>query len=572
MAENKHFDAVIIGAGLAGLSLSRQLLMETDKTVFLLEKRADRSPPKAKIGESLSPVAGHYLKEVLDLRTYLDKHHLNKTTLRFYWKTTGYDNTGFEDYSQLFFWPFSGLESHQLERVTFEAELLKRNQRNDRFELATGVSHLDIVLADSAEIPHQIKFQQYGQTVTIEADWVIDTSGRKRLLVQQLGLDRPSPIHHHAFFWWVEGQVDISQLTRLSREQFRCRQGPETPNWLATSHFCDEGIWLWVIPLLNKTSLGLVFDDRILDFNQVFSIEKATRWVCEKFPLFADDLPQRQVLDFGRYKHYSYDCHQTLNASGWGIVGDAGRFADPLYSFGCDLIALHNTLIADAIATEDKSELHEKCLRYDQLMDQLYQTFVPAFSESYDALGDPEVFLFKYSWDISRHLIGYVFPFVNDLFTDRQFISIFLPIFQPLDDLDRNVQKFLSDYYQWKQKTQLTLKQPRAFDLISMQTLDLAKETLFEREVTAEKAGKILAQQVQNLQELARFLYAQVASVVLCDRTLRNNRQFIETINLDRFQFDLDTMRSQQTKASTCIETFNWSFDPQIVDPLVQSC
>ena len=37
----EHYDVVIIGAGLAGLSLTRQLLLTSDKTILLVEKRAE---------------------------------------------------------------------------------------------------------------------------------------------------------------------------------------------------------------------------------------------------------------------------------------------------------------------------------------------------------------------------------------------------------------------------------------------------------------------------------------------------------------------------------------------------
>ncbi len=46
-----NYDVLIIGAGLAGLSLSRQLLLNSDKKVLLLDKRSQIPSPHQKVGE-----------------------------------------------------------------------------------------------------------------------------------------------------------------------------------------------------------------------------------------------------------------------------------------------------------------------------------------------------------------------------------------------------------------------------------------------------------------------------------------------------------------------------------------
>ena len=95
------FDVVIAGAGLAGLTLARHILLYTDKTVLLLDKR--NNPPQEapqKYGESLVQCSGYYFSKVLDLEEYLLINHYLKYNLRFYWPTEGLQNHGFEDYSQ----------------------------------------------------------------------------------------------------------------------------------------------------------------------------------------------------------------------------------------------------------------------------------------------------------------------------------------------------------------------------------------------------------------------------------------------------------------------------------------
>ena len=150
------------------------------------------------------------------------------------------------------------------------------------------------------------------------------------------------------------------------------------PVWLATNHFVGEGFWFWVIPLQGKTSLGLVYDHTIFPRERVATVKKLIEWVCEEFPLFARDLPYRKILDHGSFKDFAYGCAQTLHPSRWALSGEAGRFTDPLYSPGGDFIALHNTLITDAILTTEARELAAKCQLYELLMQSLYESLLPS--------------------------------------------------------------------------------------------------------------------------------------------------------------------------------------------------
>ncbi len=113
-------------------------------------------------------------------------------------------------------------------------------------------------------------------------------------------------------------------------------------------------------------------------------------------PLFARDLPRRKIPDYTALKDFSYDCAQTISPQRWALAGEAGRFTDPLYSPGSDLISVYNTLVTDAILTDDPAALAVKCRLAEQLMRTFYQGTVPSYAVSYDALGDQEAFTLKY--------------------------------------------------------------------------------------------------------------------------------------------------------------------------------
>src|SRR5215471_16444212 len=144
-----NYDVVILGAGLAGLALARQLLMNSRKTVLLLEKWPEVPIQRQKVGEATVQVSGYYLSKVLDLEEHLLREHLMKYNLRFYWKTPGRKNDCFEDYSQSYIRNLSNIASYQLDRNKVEGELLRVNLEDPNFAFQPGVSNLDATLCDS---------------------------------------------------------------------------------------------------------------------------------------------------------------------------------------------------------------------------------------------------------------------------------------------------------------------------------------------------------------------------------------------------------------------------------------
>jgi 2-polyprenyl-6-methoxyphenol hydroxylase-like FAD-dependent oxidoreductase len=78
MRSDQHYDVLIIGAGLAGLALARQLLLNTDKRILLVDRRSEFPPAKQKVGEATVQLSAYYLAKVLDLEEHLLREHFLK--------------------------------------------------------------------------------------------------------------------------------------------------------------------------------------------------------------------------------------------------------------------------------------------------------------------------------------------------------------------------------------------------------------------------------------------------------------------------------------------------------------
>ncbi len=553
-----QYEVVILGAGLAGLSLARQLLTNTGKRVLLIEKRSEVPSTRQKVGEATVQVGAYYFAKVLDLEEHLFREHFVKYNLRFYWATPGRENKSYEDYSQSYIRDLSNIATFQLDRNKIEVELLRLNLECDRFEFQSGIANLDVTIGE-ADKPHCIRYEVGGQKVELQADWLVDASGRAKFLARKLGLTKPSPIHHGATFFWVNGLVNVERLTGLSPVQGFAHPSRQKlghlPAWLATNHFMGEGYWFWTIPLQGKTSLGLVYDHSKVHADDVSSPEKVIAWIAKRFPLFARELATREIVDQGLYRDFSYDCSQTISADRWALAGESGRFTDPLYSPGSDLIALYNTMITDAILTEEQSSLAVKARLYELLMWAFYEAYVPSYSVSYDVLGDQECFAMKYSWELMVYFTFYVFPFINHVFTNAAFVVPFLDLFAKLGVINNSIQPFIAGYYRWKKGRLTTQQETVLFDFTSFEPLKKSQELFYQVGLTPRECIRTLERQMANVEKMARFIAAYIYSAVLEDDSILLAKNLAETIDIETLEFDPEKMRQTSSVLNTTKES-----------------
>lgn len=499
-------DVVILGGGLAGLCLARQLLLETDRRVLLVERGEVLPSPRQKVGESTVQLAGDYLGRVLDLEHYLLHEQHIKYNLRFLWPNS--DGRHIDDYSQAYVRPFSNLPSYQLDRNTLEAEILRRNLTDPRFELVLGARELDVELVSAGR--HQVRFREPGGLRRVDCDWVVDASGRNRVLARKLGLGIPSPIDHGATFWWADGTIDVDRLGPESPRQRRLRPARRalghSPPWLATVHMCGPGFWFWLIPLRHRTSLGLVYDPTLVPREQVRTADRAVQWVTKRFPMLEERLLAAPIEEWAGFRSYSYDTARVISPDRWAMTGEAGRFSDPLYSPGSDQIALHNGAIVAAIKAPTVAEREQRIALSESLLRALFKAYDPSYATSYVSLGDIESFSLKYTWELAVYFAFYVFPYMNDLFDDRRFSTSFLRYFGKLGPLNRKVHDAVAALARRKLEVGTPADGPHHVDFMEVGYLRDAEKTFYRTGASVEEARGVLEDQLAGFEEMSRWI------------------------------------------------------------------
>jgi flavin-dependent dehydrogenase len=391
-------DVVIVGGGLAGLTLALQLRQRCPQlAIRVLERRAEPAPAVPhKVGESTVEIGAHYFADTLGLREHLDTAQIRKFGFRFFFSDgcARLDRACELGISRVFPTP-----SWQVERGSFENFLARRARgRGIAFEPACKVRTL-VPGRDGA--PHAITCEREGCTETIHARWLVDASGRAGLLRRQLGLQEDNGHRIGAAWFRIDARLHVDDWyddNPAWRE--RC-QPPE--RWRSTNHLCGPGYWVWLIPLASGAhSVGIVADTAAHPIESFNTFERALAWLHVHQPALAGRLAQHRdaLLDFRFLRDVSYGCRQVFSADRWALTGEAGLFLDPFYSPGSDFIAIANTYITALIAHDVAGgALAPIARQYQQLFFSFHRNMLVLYRNQYALFGDARVMTAKVLWD-----------------------------------------------------------------------------------------------------------------------------------------------------------------------------
>ena len=447
---NDDYDVVILGGGLAGLSLARQLQLEAPSIhVLVAEKRPHPVREAAfKVGESTVEIGAHYFQKILDLEPHLRSQQLEKLGLRYFFPHG--DNRDLKRRVELGAAEYSTPPSFQLDRGRFENMLLDV-VRSSGTDVLDGCSVRAIDLGDPS---HSVTLATTDGARTVRARWVVDASGRSSLLKRQLGLARPSG--HAANASWFRFKTRLRVDDWSDDPAWKARV-PTGRRWLSTNHLMGKGYWVWLIPLgSGSTSVGIVADSTLHPFNRINRFERALDWLREFEPQCAEVVEAHtgELEDFLALQHFAHGCAQVFSAQRWALTGEAGVFTDPFYSPGSDFIAMGNECIADLITRETRGEdIATRTEAFNVTYLRLFDAFIRLYEGQYPIMGNAQVMLAKVTWDNGCYWGITALLFFQRRLRRPEFIASIEPLMRRFFVLHARMQSFFQAWDRADQNT-----------------------------------------------------------------------------------------------------------------------
>jgi flavin-dependent dehydrogenase len=453
MRPRPAYDVAILGGGLAGLTLARQLHLERPELrTIVFEKRRHPVPEAAhKVGESSVEIGAHYFGAVLGLKSYMEDQQLMKFGLRYFFSDGSNRDLGrrFELGARR----FPRVYSFQIDRGRLENHLLADN-RERGIEIHDGTTITAIELGDPL---HRITFSEGSASHTIEARWVVDASGRAGLLKRQLGLRRSSGHKANAAWWRVSTRVKLDDW--VSDRAWQERVGDSRNRWLSTNHLMGPGYWFWLIPLASdSTSLGIVGDADMHPYQTLNRLDKAYAWLDTHEPQAAEIIRavDDKVEDFLGLQHFAHGCAQVFSEARWCLTGEAGVFTDPFYSPGSDFIGIGNSMIAELILSErDGRDIRRQAVLLNRFYLALFDAYIKVYEGQYPIMGSARVMSAKVAWDNACYWGITALLFFNRKYRDTGFLVSIEPLMRRFFQLHVAMQAFLRQWYH-EDQTRLT--------------------------------------------------------------------------------------------------------------------
>ena len=346
------YDVAIIGGGPAG-SATAAYLGQAGLHCVVFERELF---PRPHVGESLVPSSTRVFKEL----DFLPQMEAARFPRKYGAVWTAVDR------GAIYHHDFSGLQAdcdasirfderpqpgvdqpytYHVDRAKFDLLLLQHaHQRGAHVCEGVTVTRVEQHLDHAT-----VRFAMGGKSFSATAKMVVDASGRRTLVGQQMGWKvKDSVFDQYALHSWFEG-FDRRATARTTGLHDHI-----------VVHFLPvTNTWLWQIPITDSiTSIGVVTQKK--HFAKSRTSRQQFFWDClaTRPELYGAVKASVQMRPLKEEADYSYAMTQICDDRVM-LVGDAGRFVDPIFSTGVS-IALNSARFAsrdiiDAAAAGDWS-------------------------------------------------------------------------------------------------------------------------------------------------------------------------------------------------------------------------
>ncbi len=380
MDQTRDCDVLIIGAGMAGSCLARQLkLQQPDLRIIVIEKKQSFD---YWVGESTVEAWEDYMTRVLRLGPFLEKNFLQKHGQRYFFDSPAKD-LRVSEMSEFGRVGYHSITARQIDRSLFDAKLCEFN-RASGVEVLLGTRVLED--ADALSLDGRGGHSVSTTAGAIRCRWLVDASGRSSPLARKLDLVPAEPRHQTASYWGrYEGCVPIDEL---GPDAWR-RRVRHTQRYASTNHFMYRGYWIWLIAISDTVvSIGVELDRASTDIH-ISNGEDLTRFLRGHRAL-AEILGEKsRQLDFQGLTNLPRCARQHFSKDRWFLTGMSGLFIEVLGSGTSRLYTETNRLIGELILTDrsgDGKRLEAQLLHFNLYVRTSYEASLRDLSD-YRRLG-----------------------------------------------------------------------------------------------------------------------------------------------------------------------------------------
>lgn len=340
-------DVVVMGGGATGQLAAAYLRMRFPNLKMAVVEGPHKNRPI--VGESFVEITVDFLLE-LGFGDHLIEKHYPKYGLTYYFKPDidhPADRTYIVDEAPT----VPPLLSFQVNRFTLDREVRERNVANGVHLIDGTVAEVDLNEGDGL---HTVTVQDSAQQrYEVSARWLIDATGRNRVVSKLLQLHEPVNEQKNVF-WFRLMNFNPEILARIRALK---KQNRAFVPYFATHHFFGKGNWIWCIPMrspddLPLISIGITYRKDIYPHGEIRTMEQFLECAGREHEVIAELTRSGTVVDTNFYSSYMWECRQRYSPDGWFIIGDAGDTVDPLCSVGMALSSVQIRQIAAIIERE----------------------------------------------------------------------------------------------------------------------------------------------------------------------------------------------------------------------------
>jgi FADH2 O2-dependent halogenase len=358
MAGDVDFDVAVIGGGPAGSALGGYLARAGLRCVIFERMKF----PREHVGESLVPSSTRVFQDLgfiakMEAFRFPRKYGAVWTSPRtehqfnFSYKGMRFDNADirFAERDQ------PGVEqdyTYHVDRGKFD-QLLLEHAAELGAEVHEGTGVVKVDFGPPNPVVH-VRHGEGGGDRQVRVRMVADASGRQTVLGRQLGLKIKDPVFDQfAVHTWFEGYDRLSVFLDAAHRDY------------IYIHFLPiTNSWVWQIPITDTiTSIGVVTQKKHFAASKDELAEFFWRSLASR-PELSDGLKQAvRLRPFKAEGDYSYAMTQICGDR-YVLIGDAGRFVDPIFSTGVS-IALNSARFAsrDIVAAAEAGDFSKSRFR-----------------------------------------------------------------------------------------------------------------------------------------------------------------------------------------------------------------